>query len=78
MTEAADQTEKQDPPSWLQVMWSTLAAFFGVQSSRNRERDFSRGKASQFIVMGLLMTLVFIAVVAGAVKLALHLAANGG
>jgi hypothetical protein len=68
MTEAADQTDNQDAPSWLQVMWSTLAAFFGVQSSRNRERDFSRGKASQFIVMGLLMTLVLISVVAVSVK----------
>lgn len=78
MTEPADQPNTQNAPSWVEVMWSTLAAFFGVQSSRNRERDFQRGKASHFIVMGLLMTLVFIAVVAGAVKLALHFAASGG
>nr|MBV6628475.1 DUF2970 domain-containing protein [Oceanococcus sp. HetDA_MAG_MS8] len=77
MTEPADQTKSQDAPSWVQVMWSTLAAFFGVQSSQNRERDFSRGKASHFIVMGLLMTAAFIAVVVGAVKLALHFAATG-
>ena len=56
-------------------LWSTIASvaasFFGVQSSRNRQRDFSKGKAGQFIVVGLLMTAVFILVVLLAVRLAL-------
>lgn len=63
--------EADAPPGFLQVMWSTLAAFFGVQNSRNRERDFTKGKASHFIAMGLLMTVAFIAVVLIAVKIAM-------
>lgn len=73
-------TDKRDEPlapTLLQVMWSTLAAFFGVQNRANRERDFNRGKPAHFIVMGLLMTVVFIAVVMGAVKLALVMAGAG-
>lgn len=61
-------------PSFLQVMWSTLAAFFGVQNSKNRERDFKHGKALHFIVMGILMTVAFIATVMLAVKFALSTA----
>ncbi|MBO9469866.1 DUF2970 domain-containing protein [Endozoicomonas sp. G2_2] len=52
---------------------SVMAAFFGVQSSANRERDFTRGKASHFILLGLLATVVLIAVIIGLVKLAMSL-----
>jgi len=45
----------------LQVIGSTLAAGLGVQSSKNRERDFNRGKLSTFIAAGLTFTIVFIA-----------------
>lgn len=48
--------------SAFQVLQSTLAAAFGVQSSRNRERDFKQGKASQFIIAGIVFTLAFIGV----------------
>jgi hypothetical protein len=44
----------------LQVMASTLAAAFGVQSSRNRHRDFTRGKAWHFILAGIVFTVVFV------------------
>lgn len=54
-----------------QIVMSTLAAGFGVQSSRNRERDFKQGKAGTFIAAGLIFTLLFIAVVATIVKLVL-------
>lgn len=39
-----------------QVVGSVLASFFGVQSSRNRERDFESGKAKHFVVVGIIMT----------------------
>jgi uncharacterized membrane protein len=38
-----------------------MAAFFGVQSDKNRERDFSQGKASHFIFFGIVALLLFIA-----------------
>lgn len=66
-----------ESPGFFQVMWSTLAAFFGVQNSKNRERDFNNGKALHFIFMGILMTVAFIATVMLAVKFALS-AASGG
>ena len=44
----------------LQVIGSVLAAALGVQSSRNRERDFQQGRAGIFIVAGLIFTALFI------------------
>ena len=40
---------------------SVAAAFFGVQSNKNRERDFSQGKLSHFIIAGIIGVFVFIA-----------------
>ena len=70
------QTDKQapsndeDPPgslSFWQVLGSTLAAAFGVQSSKNRKRDFTHGKASHFILMGIGFTVVFVLIMIGIV-----------
>lgn len=44
----------------LQVVGSVFAAGLGVQSSKNRERDFKQGRAGVFIVAGLLFTAFFI------------------
>ncbi|MCB1684955.1 MAG: DUF2970 domain-containing protein, partial [Pseudomonadales bacterium] len=49
----------------LQMIGSTLAAAFGVQSSRNRERDFSRGKPLHFIIIGVAFTALFVLAVVG-------------
>jgi hypothetical protein len=43
-----------------QVVSSMLAAGLGVQSSRNRERDFKQGRAPVFIIAGLIFTALFI------------------
>lgn len=59
-------------PTLWQVISSVAASFFGVQSSRNRERDFKHGKAAHFIVIGLVATVVFIGLVILLVRLALH------
>lgn len=55
----------------LQVVKSVLAAGLGVQSSRNRERDFNKGRAGVFIAAGIVFTLVFIATVVTVVRLVL-------
>jgi len=44
----------------LAVMQSVGAAMLGVQSSKNKERDFTHGKPLHFIVGGLIGTLVFL------------------
>ena len=43
------------------VVGSVLSAAFGVQSSRNRERDFNSGNYRQFIIAGLVFTVLFVA-----------------
>ncbi|WP_348523005.1 DUF2970 domain-containing protein [Endozoicomonas sp. G2_2] len=70
---APHEDDTQGPPTLWQSWMSVMAAFFGVQSSANRERDFTRGKASHFILLGLLATVVLIAVIIGLVKLAMSL-----
>lgn len=49
-------------PGPLEVVKSVLAAMFGVQSPENRERDFKHGKASHFIVAGIVLTVIFVLV----------------
>ncbi|MNY81277.1 hypothetical protein D3C86_2227590 [compost metagenome] len=56
------------------MLQSVLAAAFGVQSGKNRTRDFSRGKPSHFIMLGVLFTAIFVLVLFGLVKLILGLA----
>jgi len=46
----------QEKLSFFQMMQSVAASFFGVQSSKNRERDFKNGNYKHFILIGILMT----------------------
>jgi hypothetical protein len=64
----------QQAPSLLNVLGSVLASMFGVQSNRKREQDFTHGKPSQYIIIGLLVTVVFILLVWGVVSLVMKLA----
>jgi hypothetical protein len=48
---------------------SVGAAFFGVQSDKNRERDFTQGKFSYFIIAGLIAVILFITVLITIVSL---------
>ncbi|EXF47283.1 hypothetical protein BAY1663_00301 [Pseudomonas sp. BAY1663] len=69
-------SDEQDKPLTLrQMLGSVLAAALGVQSGKNRARDFSHGKPSHFIFLGLGFTAIFVLVILGVVKLALYLAA---
>ena len=47
-------------PSLISVVKSILAAAIGVQSDKNRTRDFEQGSPLTFIVGGIVFTLVFI------------------
>ncbi len=55
----------------FQVIGSVFAAGLGVQSSKNRERDFNQGRIGTFIVAGLLFTALFVGTVYGVVSLVL-------
>lgn len=71
-----DNEDKQGSraPSMLDVLYSVLASMFGVQSNRNREKDFTHGKPSQYIIIGLLVTVIFVVSVWGVVQLVMKLA----
>ncbi|MGQ7958129.1 DUF2970 domain-containing protein [Pseudomonas sp. SP16.1] len=70
------EPEKQPPLGFWEMLQSVLAAAFGVQSGKNRSRDFSRGKPSHFILLGVLFTGIFVLLLLALVKLVLHLAAG--
>jgi len=56
----------------LQVIRSVFAAGLGVQSSKNRERDFKQGRAGVFIAAGIVFTLLFIGLVVFVVQVVLR------
>ncbi|MHB8746616.1 MAG: DUF2970 domain-containing protein [Gammaproteobacteria bacterium] len=67
-------TQRDAAPSFVAVLKSAVAAMFGVQSDKNRERDFTRGRPIHFVMVGLLVTALFVLVVWGLVKLVLSAA----
>ena len=62
------------PPTFWQMLHSVVAAAFGVQSAKNRTRDFTRGKPAHFLILGLVFTTLFALTLFAIVKLILHLA----
>lgn len=67
----ASDSGKPAKPGLLQVVSSVLAAAFGVQSQKNRERDFQSGSARAFVVVGCAATVLFVFLIYGIVKLVL-------
>ncbi|WP_232522280.1 DUF2970 domain-containing protein [Marinimicrobium alkaliphilum] len=55
-----DQREPHSKPSVGQIIFSTLAAAFGVQSNKNRERDFTGGNIYIYMAAGVIFTTVFV------------------
>jgi len=66
--------EGANGPSLLGVLGSVMASMFGVQSNRKREQDFTHGKPSQYVIVGLLVTVAFILTVWGVVSLVMTVA----
>lgn len=64
----------EKPHGLRDVLASVLAAALGVQSNKNRERDFKHGSAGQFIMVGIIATIGFIAAVYLTVRFVLQLA----
>ena len=58
-------------PNILSVVKSILGAGIGVQTEKNRQRDFENGNPLAFIIGGIIFTLLFIATVATVVGLVL-------
>jgi hypothetical protein len=60
-----------DKNSIAKTIKSVAAAFFGVQSNKNREQDFTHGKFSHFVIVGLLGVILFIGALIAVVSLVL-------
>jgi hypothetical protein len=56
-----NQNDKDDekPLTFFELMNSVFAAFIGIQSQENRERDFKKMKPRHVIIAGLLLMVVF-------------------
>ena len=63
--------EEVKPPTIKDVASSVGAAFLGVQSDKNRQRDFSQGKFSHFVIVGVIAVVLFVASLIGIVSLVL-------
>ena len=77
--QSGDTEPEQEKPGALypmQVISSVFAAGLGVQSSKNRERDFKQGRAGVFIAAGVIFTLFFIGTVFTVVQLVLKSAGD--
>ena len=66
-----DNRKKSNKNSLLSFVLSILAAGVGIQSDKNRERDFANGNPLAFVIGGIFFTLLFIALVATVVGLVL-------
>ena len=58
----------QEKPGFFDIVGSVISAAFGVQSSKNRVRDFGGGSAAPYIVGGIIFTVVFILAIVAVVK----------
>ena len=70
-----DDTGQAAEVTFISLVQSVCAAAFGVQSEKNRRRDFESGKFWHFVAAGLVFVAVFMALVWAAVK---YLVATSG
>ena len=57
---STEPSEEVPSMTLLQTTQSVLWAMLGVQSKKNARRDFSKGKFSHFVIIGVVFALVFI------------------
>lgn len=58
------------------VISSVMAAFIGVQSDKKRNEDFTKGKISTYVIVGLIGTAAFVLTIIGIVMLVMHFAVS--
>ena len=69
-----EKSEKPKKITPFSFMGSIIAAWFGVQTKANRERDFEHGKFHHFVIGGIVFAILFIFLVVGIVKVVMHFA----
>jgi hypothetical protein len=71
VTDQENTPAQKDKMGLWDIVRSVFAAGLGVQSSKNRERDFNQGNAKVFFFAGLIFTVIFIGGVYGVVQMVL-------
>lgn len=69
-----DKSDNKKKVSLLSIMSSVVAASFGVQTKKNRERDFEQGEFHHFVIGGIVFAVLFILLLVGIVKVVIHYA----
>lgn len=69
-TEEQNEPEKEQRGT-LRLIMSLLAGAIGVQSNKNRERDFQEGDFKKFVMGGLIFTTLFIVILVAVARLAI-------
>ena len=60
MNEVEKKQDEEETLALWEVFQGVIAMFIGVQSEKNRERQFKYGKLHQFIIVGIFITVIFI------------------
>lgn len=63
--------EPRKKHGFFQLILSLLAGAIGVQSNKNRERDFQDGDIRKFVAGGLIFTILFILILIVIVNVAI-------
>ena len=74
MSQESDNSSEQQSPqkvSFWKMMFSIMAASFGVQNKKNKERDFSSGSIKGFVLAALIFSFVFVMVLVTIVSVVL-------
>lgn len=53
-------SERKSRPGIISAILSVIAAFFGVQSESNRQRDFQHGNPLIYIVIGVVLAVIMV------------------
>lgn len=67
----SETSESEKKLSFWQTMSSVIAASFGVQSQKNKERDFEKGSIKGFVAAALIFTAIFVLTLVVIVRLVL-------
>ena len=68
------ENNKVKKVSPFSLMGSVVASAFGVQTNKNRERDFQQGKFHHFIIGGIIFAVLFVLFIVGVVKIVMSAA----
>jgi hypothetical protein len=76
MTDDHQSQTSLKKPTLLQVFGSVLSAIFGVQNSKNRERDFAKGDPKQFAVVYVVIVISIVLCMIALVRTVLYFAVS--